>query len=203
MNENNANVIQLAPNQARVNITYKGENGDLPDAIFFDATDGDIKTWVTEAVRTGSVPGIPADVTADFADFVVDRFAANAERDYALVQIRPKTPFGSEDKPDSLLRIQDANGKDLVSIDLRTGKVTLDDPDKVDAAAELFWRGIKSVLLSCAESHGSSLVFGNDLILRSGRSLQGLAGNIIVKPGNGSEDTESVGGNVNIFAISK
>ena len=42
----------------------------------------------------GSVPGIPADQGADFTDFVVDRFAANAERDYNLIQMRPKTPFG-------------------------------------------------------------------------------------------------------------
>jgi hypothetical protein len=91
---NNANVIPLDANQARVNITYKGENGDLPDAVFFDATDGDIKTWVTEAVTNGSIPGIPADALADFGDFVVDRFAANAERPYSLIQIRPKTPFG-------------------------------------------------------------------------------------------------------------
>lgn len=91
---NNANVIPLDANQARVNITYKGENGDLPDAVFFDATDGDIKTWVTEAVTNGSIPGIPADARADFGDFVVDRFAANAERPYSLIQLRPKTPFG-------------------------------------------------------------------------------------------------------------
>jgi len=81
-------------NQARVNITYKGENGDLPDPVFYDAGDADIKTWVTEAVSNGSVPGIPADDAVDFGDFVVDRFSANAEREYNLIQVRPKTPFG-------------------------------------------------------------------------------------------------------------
>jgi hypothetical protein len=80
--------------QARLNITYKGENGDLPDPVFFDAVDGDIKTWVSEAVSNGSIPGIPADADPDFADFVVDRFSANADRDYNLIQVRPKTPFG-------------------------------------------------------------------------------------------------------------
>ena len=80
--------------QARVNITYNGENGDLPDPVFYDSSDSDIKAWVTEAVKAGSVPGIPADEHADFNDFVVDRFTANAERDYNLIQIRPKTPFG-------------------------------------------------------------------------------------------------------------
>jgi len=81
-------------NQARLNITVNGENGDLADPVFFDATDGDIKTWATEAVASGTVPGIPADADVDFTDFVVDRFSANAERDYALIQLRPKTPFG-------------------------------------------------------------------------------------------------------------
>ena len=86
---------EMDETQARVNITYKGENGDLPDPVFFDASDADVRTWVTEAVANGSIPGIPADANADFADFVVDRFSANAERDYNLVQVRPKTPFGA------------------------------------------------------------------------------------------------------------
>jgi hypothetical protein len=94
MNEEQNNVIPMEINQARVNITIAGENGDLRDPIFFDASDVDIKTWVTEAVANGSVPGIPANRNADFTDFVVDRFAANAERPYNLVQVRPKTPFG-------------------------------------------------------------------------------------------------------------
>lgn len=84
----------MEANQARVNITYKGDNGDLPDPVIFDASDGDIKTWVTEAVSAGSVPGIGADQDADFTDFVVDRFAANAEREFNYIQVRPKTPFG-------------------------------------------------------------------------------------------------------------
>ena len=87
----------MEANQARLNITYQGENGDLPDPVFFDSVDGDIKTWVTEAVTNGSVPGIPADPNADFTDFVVDRFAASTEpegRQYNLIQVRPKVPFG-------------------------------------------------------------------------------------------------------------
>jgi hypothetical protein len=93
-----ANEIQqwIQPNEARVNITYGGQNGDLPDTVLFDSTDGDVKGWVTEAIRAGSVPGIIAAPTADFRDFVVDRFAANEQRPYNLIQIRPKTPFGVE-----------------------------------------------------------------------------------------------------------
>lgn len=79
--------------EARVNITYKGSNGDLLDPVTFDATDAEIRTWVTEALRTGGVPGIPADPEADLTDFVVDRFAAKEDLPNRLM-IRPKTPFG-------------------------------------------------------------------------------------------------------------
>jgi len=82
--------------EARVNITWKGQNGDLPDTVSYDATDGDVRQWITEAVRAGSVPGIPADNGADFHDFVIDRFPLNETRPYNLIQIRPKTPFGAK-----------------------------------------------------------------------------------------------------------
>ena len=80
--------------EARVNITYGGKNGDLPDPVFFQSTDVDVKAWVTEALRAGSVPGLDAAPNADFSDFVVDRFTASEARPYNLIQLRPKTPFG-------------------------------------------------------------------------------------------------------------
>jgi len=80
----------MEADMARLNVTYNGANGDLPDPVTRDASDADIKRWATEAVRAGSVPGIPADPNADFTDFVVDRFPV------ARVMIRPKTPFGSK-----------------------------------------------------------------------------------------------------------
>jgi hypothetical protein len=88
-------VRAVQDDQARVNITWGGQNGDLPDPVYFDSTDGDVRQWVTEAVRSGSVPGIPADPDADFRDFVVDRYSPNEQRPYNLIQIRPKTPFGT------------------------------------------------------------------------------------------------------------
>lgn len=94
MNMVNDPIRALGENEARVNITYAGENGDLPDPVNFDATDGDIKQWVTEAVRGGGVPGMRAAPTADFTDFVVDRFGGTEARPYSLISIRPKTPFG-------------------------------------------------------------------------------------------------------------
>jgi hypothetical protein len=80
--------------EARVNITYGGKNGDLPDPVMFQAGDGDIKAWVTEAVRNGGVPGLDAAPNADFSDFVIDRFTATEVRPYHLIAVRPKTPFG-------------------------------------------------------------------------------------------------------------
>lgn len=80
--------------EARVNVTWSGQNGDLPDTVNRDALDADVKRWVTEAVRTGGVPGIAADPNADFSDFVIDRFEPNETRPYNAIFVRPKTPFG-------------------------------------------------------------------------------------------------------------
>jgi hypothetical protein len=77
-----------------VNITYGGQNGDLPDTVAFDSTDADVRQWVTEAIRTGGIPGIPAAPYVDLRNFVIDRYRANDARPYNLIQVRPKTPFG-------------------------------------------------------------------------------------------------------------
>jgi hypothetical protein len=88
------NQAPIADNQARVNITFAGSNGDLPDAVLADATDAEIKQWATEAVRAGSVPGIGVHADADFGNFVVDRFPATEVRPFRLISLRPKTEFG-------------------------------------------------------------------------------------------------------------
>lgn len=85
---------EIREDEARVNVTYAGTNGDLPDPVSFDATDGDLKQWVTEAVRTGGIPGVGEHEDADFTDFVVDRFVATPERPWNAIFLRPKTPFG-------------------------------------------------------------------------------------------------------------
>ena len=94
--QNNAvQVIQpLQAHQARLNITWQGNNGDLLDPVAFDSGDGDVKAWAAEAVRGGNVPGIPADANVDFRDFIVDRFDAGPEVQYNRLFLRPKTPFG-------------------------------------------------------------------------------------------------------------
>lgn len=87
------NVAVLPVNQSRVNITWAGENVDLPDPVPTDATEADIRRIATESVRAG-VPGLLADPGADFKDFVVDRFGPTDERPFSLIMLRPKTPFG-------------------------------------------------------------------------------------------------------------
>ena len=84
--------IQLA--EARVNVTWQGQKGDLVDPVRRDASDREVIAWVTEAVRAGGVPGIALDPGAAFRDHVVDRFPPTQERPYDLIQVRPKTPFG-------------------------------------------------------------------------------------------------------------
>lgn len=81
-------------NEARLNVTWAGTNGELVDPVFFDASDNDVKNWAAEAVRNGDIPGIPADPQVDFTDFVVDRFQPTEVRPYRLLMIRSKTPFG-------------------------------------------------------------------------------------------------------------
>ena len=79
---------------AKLNITFQGQNGALPDPMSYDATDADVRQIGTEAVRAGSVPGIPAFLEADFTDFVVDRFPATGDLPNRLM-LRAKVPFGA------------------------------------------------------------------------------------------------------------
>ncbi len=91
----------IQAHEARVNVTYDGHNFELPDPVHFNAGDGDIKAWVTEAIRTGSIPGVAANPNVDLQNFMVDRFdapaaAAPGQRDHNLIQLRPKTAYGVE-----------------------------------------------------------------------------------------------------------
>jgi len=79
---------------ASLNVTWQGNNGDLPDPVPYDATDGDLKQMAAEAVRGGDIPGIPSDGAVDLNDFIVDRFPATEDVQSNRIFIRPKTPFG-------------------------------------------------------------------------------------------------------------
>lgn len=94
MDENNQIVRVMEDHQARLNITYAGQNGDMRDPVPYDASEADILRWCTEAVRNGDVPGLGAHPDVDFRDFKIDRFGPTETRDHNLIQIRPKVPFG-------------------------------------------------------------------------------------------------------------
>jgi hypothetical protein len=81
--------------EARVNVTWANQNGDLPDPVAYDTPDNTLKAMVAEAIRAGSIPGLRADANVDLTDFKVDRFPPNEQRPFNLVQIRPKTAFGA------------------------------------------------------------------------------------------------------------
>lgn len=80
---------------ARLNITIRGRNGDLPEPVAIDLPDEDVRRIAAEAVRAGTIPGIgDVGADADFSDFVVDRFPPGAGRDFHYLMLRPKVPFG-------------------------------------------------------------------------------------------------------------
>jgi hypothetical protein len=89
------NTMWLRATEARLNVTWNGQNGDLADAVSYAATDMELKTWAMEAIRSGTIAGIRADLRCDLSDFVVDRFTAGGEVPYNRVFVRPKTPFGT------------------------------------------------------------------------------------------------------------
>ena len=78
---------------ARLNVTWAGSNGDLPETVPFDCNDDEALRWAEEAVQQGSIPGIPADPNVSLEDFVVERFPAVGDLPPRLI-VRPKTPFG-------------------------------------------------------------------------------------------------------------
>lgn len=82
----------VAAGEAVLNISWQGQNGDLPNPILYDSTDADIRRWATEAVR-GGIRGIDADPTVNFQDFIVERVAAKDGLP-PRVLLRGKTEFG-------------------------------------------------------------------------------------------------------------
>ncbi|MEM6930885.1 MAG: hypothetical protein AAF602_28380 [Myxococcota bacterium] len=80
--------------QARLNLTWNGQNGDLPDPVPYDASDAQLRAMALEALRNGDIPGIHIDRGARLDDFVVDRFGPTATMPWHRIFVRPKTPFG-------------------------------------------------------------------------------------------------------------
>lgn len=118
MEANEAIVRAIGPGQARVNVTWGRQNGDLPDPVSVDSTEADVRQMVTEALRGGGIPGLDADPAADLTDYVVQKFDPTAARPYNYITIRPKTPFGSKLDGEVKRLIQLAHDKGLEKEDL-------------------------------------------------------------------------------------
>jgi hypothetical protein len=95
----------IRDHEARVNITFDGQNFDLPDPVLYypggniRAWEADIRQMAAEAIRTGSVPGVAARRHVDLSNFMVDRFDKPAnpgvgQVDHNRVFVRPKTAYG-------------------------------------------------------------------------------------------------------------
>ena len=84
----------MEAHEAMVQVTYNGRHGELAQPVHFDSTDGDIRAWVSEALRTGGVQNIPADPEADLRDFSIERYPVKDGRPSNLLMVRPKVPFG-------------------------------------------------------------------------------------------------------------
>jgi len=84
----------MANENANLNVTWNGENGNLPDPVPYNLTDQQVIEIAEEAVKNGDIPGINVDPNVDFDGFVVDRF--NEQGDLgARIFLRSKVPFGS------------------------------------------------------------------------------------------------------------
>ncbi|MCA9714114.1 MAG: hypothetical protein H6713_30380 [Myxococcales bacterium] len=88
------NNYRILPHEARVNVTWRGQNGDLLEPVPYDASDREIKEWVAEALAGDSVAGIRTRGRVDLQNFVVDRFPAGVNAPHNRIFLRPKTPFG-------------------------------------------------------------------------------------------------------------
>ena len=84
----------IRAHEARMNITWGGQNGDLVEPVPYNASDIQLKRWAQEAIENGSVPGIRRRGRVYLHDFVVDRFPKNANTPFNRIFLRPKTPFG-------------------------------------------------------------------------------------------------------------
>jgi len=79
----------------QLNVTYNGVSQDVEVPLDFEANDGDVRRIAAELLRSGSIPGLQADVDDEvFRDYVVDRFQTPEGGD--RVFLRPKVPFGRD-----------------------------------------------------------------------------------------------------------
>ena len=79
--------------EAKLNITFMSQNGDLNDPVSWDARDADLFAFAGEAIRNGNVRGIDQRAEVDFDGYMVERVEAKDGLPRRLM-IRPKMTFG-------------------------------------------------------------------------------------------------------------
>lgn len=96
----------IPPHLAVLNITWRGENGNLPDPVDPRLSDAQICEMVEEVLQTGGVPGIPADPRARVANLVIERFEPNEAYPYSRLLARPAVEFGGNIEDDDEVPVE-------------------------------------------------------------------------------------------------
>jgi hypothetical protein len=94
----------------------------------------------------------------------------------------------------SKVRFQDPNGKDIIVVEIATGKVEISDPARLDEAAMLFWHAIERTW-----GQAQDVKVFRDMVLKAGQPGDYKAGDIRILPGDGWRAHEANGGDVTVF----
>lgn len=95
----------------------------------------------------------------------------------------------------SKVRFQDPNGDDVVIVDIATGQVEINTPDKLNDAAMLFWHAVERLW-----GQAQDIKVFRDLVFKAGAPGDGKAGDIKLIPANGARArAEKDGGDIKVY----
>ena len=84
----------LRPGEARLNITFDGQNVDFDAPVPFGASEAELKRWARESIAGGALGAERPAHAVDLDQHVIDRFPATAKVPHNRIFLRPLTPFG-------------------------------------------------------------------------------------------------------------
>lgn len=87
-------VPAVGPDQALINLTWGGCNFDLPVPVSVDITDEELRSTLSEIIRSGSYGIDPDQDIGPLQNYKMERDGPNATRAHNLIVARPATPFG-------------------------------------------------------------------------------------------------------------
>lgn len=87
-------MMNVGDDAAVVNVTWKGQNGDLTSPVRWGTSDRDVIAAATEAIRHGGARGVDADSDVNLEGFVVQKVDAKDGLPNRYI-LRPKVPFGA------------------------------------------------------------------------------------------------------------